>query len=68
MLALRRRQAQNLMATLMLSQGVPMLLAGDEFLRTQKGNNNAWCQDNDISGWTGRWRRRTRTSCGSCGS
>ncbi len=48
-LALRRRQAKNLMATLMLSQGVPMLLAGDEFLRTQKGNNNAWCQDNDIS-------------------
>jgi glycogen operon protein len=48
-LALRKRQAKNLMATLMLSQGVPMLLAGDEFLRTQKGNNNAWCQDNDIS-------------------
>ncbi len=46
---LRRRQAKNLMATLLLSQGVPMLLAGDEFLRTQKGNNNAWCQDNDIS-------------------
>jgi glycogen operon protein len=37
------------MTTLMLSQGVPMLLAGDEMLRTQKGNNNAWCQDNDIS-------------------
>jgi glycogen operon protein len=33
----------------MLSQGVPMLLAGDEFLRTQGGNNNAWCQDNDVS-------------------
>ncbi len=48
-LALRRRQAKNLMTTLMLSQGVPMLLAGDEFLRTQKGNNNAWCQDNEIS-------------------
>lgn len=53
-LALRRRQAKNLMVTLFLSQGVPMLLAGDEFLRTQKGNNNAWCQDNDISwiDWT----------------
>jgi glycogen operon protein len=53
-LALRRRQARNLMATLLLSQGVPMLLAGDEFLRTQHGNNNAWCQDNDISwlDWT----------------
>ena len=47
--ALRRRQAKNLMATLLLSQGVPMLLAGDEFLRTQRGNNNAWCQDNEIS-------------------
>jgi len=48
-LALRRRQVRNLIATLLISQGVPMLLAGDEFLRTQKGNNNAWCQDNDIS-------------------
>jgi glycogen operon protein len=48
-LALRRRQARNLMATLMLSQGVPMLMAGDEFLRTQRGNNNAWCQDNEVS-------------------
>jgi glycogen operon protein len=48
-LALRHRQARNMMTTLMLSQGVPMLLAGDEFLRTQQGNNNAWCQDNEIS-------------------
>jgi glycogen operon protein len=47
---LRRRQAKNFMATLLLSQGVPMFLAGDEFLRTQHGNNNAWCQDNAI-GW-----------------
>jgi glycogen operon protein len=46
---LRRRRAKNLMATLLLSQGVPMLLAGDEFLRTQQGNNNAWCQDNETS-------------------
>ena len=38
------------MAMLLLSQGVPMILAGDEFLRTQRGNNNAWCQDNAI-GW-----------------
>ncbi|MBV8678741.1 MAG: glycogen debranching enzyme [Planctomycetaceae bacterium] len=53
-LALRRRQARNLIATLMVSQGVPMLLAGDEFLRTQQGNNNAWCQDNAIS-WVD-WR------------
>jgi glycogen operon protein len=48
-LAIRKRQARNLMATLLLSQGVPMILAGDEFLRTQKGNNNAWCQDNEVS-------------------
>jgi glycogen operon protein len=53
-LALRRRQVRNLIATLLLSQGVPMLMAGDEFLRTQGGNNNAWCQDNEISwvDWT----------------
>jgi glycogen operon protein len=48
-LGLRKRQARNLFATLMLSQGVPMILAGDELLRTQKGNNNAWCQDNEVS-------------------
>jgi glycogen operon protein len=48
-LALRQRQVRNLIATLLLSQGVPMLLAGDEFLRTQGGNNNAWCQDNEVS-------------------
>lgn len=53
-LRLRRRQAKNLLTTMMISQGVPMLLGGDEFLRTQKGNNNAWCQDNDIS-WVD-WR------------
>jgi glycogen operon protein len=46
---LRRRQARNLLTTLLLSQGVPMLVAGDEFLRTQGGNNNAWCQDNAVS-------------------
>jgi glycogen operon protein len=48
-LQLRRRQARNLLATLLLSQGVPMLLGGDEVLRSQLGNNNAWCQDNEIS-------------------
>jgi glycogen operon protein len=47
--ALRNRQARNLIATLMLSQGVPMIMGGDEFLRTQHGNNNAWCQDNSLS-------------------
>jgi glycogen operon protein len=47
--ALRERQQRNFIATLLLSQGVPMLLAGDEFGRSQGGNNNAWCQDNEIS-------------------
>jgi glycogen operon protein len=46
---LRRRQMRNLMATLLLSQGVPMILAGDELGRSQKGNNNAYCQDNEVS-------------------
>jgi isoamylase len=48
-LALRKRQVRNLLATLFLSQGVPMLTAGDEMGRTQGGNNNAYCQDNKIS-------------------
>jgi glycogen operon protein len=48
-LALRARQRRNFLATLLLSQGVPMILAGDEMGRTQKGNNNAYCQDNEIS-------------------
>jgi glycogen operon protein len=47
--ALRLRQARNHLALLMLSRGVPMLLAGDEVLRSQGGNNNAWCQDNEVS-------------------
>ncbi|NNG39361.1 glycogen debranching protein GlgX [Flexivirga sp. ID2601S] len=45
----RRRAMRNLLATLLLSSGVPMLLGGDEFGRTQQGNNNAYCQDNEIS-------------------
>ena len=49
-LALRARQQRNFIATLLLSQGVPMLLAGDEIGRTQHGNNNAYCQDNE-TGW-----------------
>ncbi|HEV8116127.1 MAG TPA: glycogen debranching protein GlgX [Acidimicrobiales bacterium] len=48
-LELRARQRRNLLATLLLSQGVPMLVAGDEMGRTQAGNNNAYCQDNEIS-------------------
>jgi Type II secretory pathway, pullulanase PulA and related glycosidases len=47
--ALRARQQRNFLATLLLSQGAPMLLGGDEFGRTQHGNNNAWCQDNEMS-------------------
>jgi glycogen operon protein len=47
--ALREKQKRNLLATLFLSQGVPMLLAGDELGKTQKGNNNCYCQDNEIS-------------------
>ncbi len=54
-LALRGRQTRNLLATLLLSQGVPMLVAGDEMGRTQAGNNNAYCQDNPIS-WVD-WER-----------
>jgi isoamylase len=48
-LALRERRQRNLIATLFLSLGVPMLLGGDEFGRSQSGNNNAYCQDNEIS-------------------
>src|SRR5262249_17915432 len=48
-LALRGRQQRNLLATLLLSKGVPMLLGGDELGRSQGGNNNAYCQDNAIS-------------------
>ena len=47
--ALRERQKRNMLATLLLSQGLPMIVAGDEFGRTQRGNNNAYCQDDDIS-------------------
>jgi glycogen operon protein len=48
-LSVRNRQIRNMLATLLLSQGVPMLLAGDECRRTQRGNNNAYCQDNELS-------------------
>ncbi len=53
---LRLRQIKNALSFLLLSQGVPMLLAGDEFGNTQKGNNNAYCQDNEI-GWV-TWNKR----------
>jgi isoamylase len=48
-LALRNRQKRNMLATLMFAQGTPMILGGDEFGRTQQGNNNAYCQDSEIS-------------------
>jgi isoamylase len=53
-LSLRTRQVKNVMAILLLSQGVPMILAGDEAMRTQQGNNNGYCQDNEPSwfDWT----------------
>ena len=52
--SLRARQRRNFLATLLLSQGVPMITAGDEIARTQGGNNNAYCQDNETSwlDWT----------------
>ncbi|HID38448.1 MAG TPA: glycogen debranching protein GlgX [Calditrichaeota bacterium] len=57
---LRLRQIKNFAAILLLAQGVPMLLAGDEFRRTQRGNNNAYCQDNEIS-WLD-WRLQKENS------
>jgi glycogen operon protein len=56
---LREQQKRNLLATLLLAQGVPMLVAGDEFGRTQHGNNNAYCQDNEI-GWV-NWQEVSET-------
>jgi len=57
---LRKRQIKNLLLTLMISRGVPMLLGGDEFRRTQGGNNNAYCQDNETSwvDWTNLEKHR----------
>src|SRR6202022_3483030 len=52
---LRARQQRNFLTTLFLSQGVPMLLGGDEMGRSQQGNNNAYCQDNEISWFNWNW-------------
>ncbi|HBT96705.1 MAG TPA: hypothetical protein DEB25_03230, partial [Desulfobulbaceae bacterium] len=57
-LSLRERRIKSMICLLLLSQGVPMLVAGDEFARSQRGNNNAWCQDNPTS-WLD-WRFLTR--------
>jgi glycogen operon protein len=59
-LSLRERQKRNFLATLLLSQGVPMLLGGDEIGRTQQGNNNAYCQDNEISRFDWKLDKRRR--------
>jgi isoamylase len=61
---LRARQQRNFLATLLLSQGVPMLLGGDEIGRTQRGNNNAYCQDNEISWY--EWARADRSLLEFC--
>jgi isoamylase len=53
--AQRARMRRNLLATLLLSQGTPLLLGGDEFGRTQRGNNNGYCQDNELSWFDWRW-------------
>ncbi len=60
---LRRRQMRNILSTLALSTGVPMLLAGDEFGNTQRGNNNAYCQDNPTSWLHWQWDNWEREQC-----
>jgi isoamylase len=59
-LTLRERQRRNFLSTLFLSQGVPMLCAGDEYGRTQQGNNNAYCQDNEISWLNWNWDDKSK--------
>jgi isoamylase len=61
---LRERQRRNFLTTLLISQGVPMLLGGDEFGRTQNGNNNAYCQDNEVS-WV-NWENRDEKQKAFC--
>jgi isoamylase len=63
-LKLRARQKRNFMATLFLSQGVPMIVSGDELGRTQRGNNNAYCQDNEIS-WI-NWQNQDKDFLAYC--
>ena len=65
---LRERQTKNILATLLLSLGTPMLLAGDEFGRTQQGNNNAYCQDNEISWLDWNIDDKGKSLIGSCRS
>jgi glycogen operon protein len=60
---LRERQKRNFMATLVLSQGIPMISMGDEYGRTQHGNNNVYCQDNEISWFNWEWDDRQQAFC-----
>ena len=62
---LRNRQVKNFLALNLFAVGTPMLLAGDEVRRTQQGNNNAYCQDNEISWFDWSWWRSTRDCTGS---
>ena len=64
-LELRRRQQRNFLTTLFVSQGTPMLLGGDERGRTQRGNNNAWCQDTELSWYRGATATSRRRCIGS---
>ncbi len=64
--AVRLRQIKNMLASLLLSQGVPMLLAGDECRRTQQGNNNAYCQDNDTSWFNWQLVEKHQGLCRFC--
>jgi len=57
-ISLRERQKRNFMATLICSQGIPMISMGDEYGRTQQGNNNVYCQDNEISWFNWEWTKR----------
>jgi len=59
-IALRERQKRNFLATILLSQGVPMICGGDEIGRTQRGNNNAYCQDNELSWYDWKLDRSSR--------
>lgn len=60
---LRERQKRNFMATLIFSQGIPMISMGDEYGRTQHGNNNVYCQDNEISWFDWEWDKRQQAFC-----
>jgi isoamylase len=64
---LRERQKRNFLATLFLSQGVPLLNGGDEFSRTQNGNNNVYCQDNELSWFNWSWTREQEDLFQFCG-